>query len=779
MQSVRIRRHAALLAVAGLSLLAFALRLSGMDQSLFGDEEILFRVVHDRAFGDVLEVVHDTESTPPLHFLLAWASAQIGDPTVWVRLPSVLLGTATVPLVYLLGARTLGRSAGLVGAALVAIAPYAIFYGIEARAYATLGFLAILSTLALLAATRSGRPRWWVAFAVTTCALLYTHYTAIFLIAAQIAWALLAFPRRWRAILLSTGAAALLYLPWIPSFLVQRRDSAEQRYTEADSLGEAITRLLQVIPGHPFARLSEIPGQPWLAMLAAVLAVATALAAWRVVARWRGAGRPVWHFRVWRAAIRRLRAGESVWPSPEIALITLLAVAAPTGVILYSLGPTSIFAQRSMVTSLPAICVAIGGLLTRLRAPLSAVAVALFLLALGAGAVQTLSANYQRPPLHEIAEFVDEAAGPGDAVLNQAPSSSPSLDALLWHGQRVFTGNLDDPAPWRYASRGGSVFLIRYEVGLAFGLPRLAGPGNRFLLREGWRYPSFVPVSVGRYMGELKADLGRRNGQEVIRWSLGEDVEISPRAALGSVDSVSTSGKRITIKGWAIDSRRRAAADWVVAFTDGRLIGVERPRVPRPDVMKAYGKAALVSGFALTVQATNSTRLVNPSNLRVIAVVANSASDIRGEGRAPRATRFRFHSETKLTSRAGQQVLVLTKGRRIPLSDGAVSGYIDSVVAKGRTLTVRGWAADISRQRIADRVFVFANGQPLVAGAPAVERSDVALAHGPLLLGVGFRLSVVTPRAKQFSDLDRLRVVALSDSRASELAGPESPGRGK
>jgi hypothetical protein len=93
------RPHHALLAVGGLTLLAFALRLSGIDQSLFGDEVILFNVVHDRGLGDLLEVVHDTESTPPLHFLLAWASAQIGDPTIWVRLPSVLLGAATVPLV--------------------------------------------------------------------------------------------------------------------------------------------------------------------------------------------------------------------------------------------------------------------------------------------------------------------------------------------------------------------------------------------------------------------------------------------------------------------------------------------------------------------------------------------------------------------------------------------------------------------------------------------------------------------------------------------------------
>ena len=125
----------------------------------------------------MLHIVHDTESTPPLHFVLAWATAKIGDPTIWVRVPSLVLGNATVPLVYLLGARTLGRSAGIVGAALIAIAPFAIFYGVEDRAYAALGFFATLSTLTLLEATRTGERRWWIAFALASAAVLRPRTT--------------------------------------------------------------------------------------------------------------------------------------------------------------------------------------------------------------------------------------------------------------------------------------------------------------------------------------------------------------------------------------------------------------------------------------------------------------------------------------------------------------------------------------------------------------------------------------------------------------------------
>jgi hypothetical protein len=145
---------------------------------------------------------------------------------------------------------------------------------------------------------------------------------------------------------------------------------------------------------------------------------------------------------------------------------------------------------------------------------------------------------------------------------------------------------------------------------------------------------------------------------------------------------------------------------------------------------------------------------------------------IQGEGRGRRLARFGGSGETRLTSRTGRPTLVLTTGRRIPLSEGAVGGHLDSAVAKEQTLTLYGWAADVSRKRIADRVYVFADGQPLVAGAPAVERPDVARAHGRPLLRSGFRLRVFTTRAKEFSDPARLRVVAVSDGRASELQRP-------
>ena len=89
-------------------------------------------------------------------------------------MPSLLAGVATVPLVYVLGARTVGRAAGLAGAALLALSPFAIFYASEARAYALMTLIVVLSTLALLRALETNERRWWAAFALLQAAAMYS-----------------------------------------------------------------------------------------------------------------------------------------------------------------------------------------------------------------------------------------------------------------------------------------------------------------------------------------------------------------------------------------------------------------------------------------------------------------------------------------------------------------------------------------------------------------------------------------------------------------------------
>jgi Dolichyl-phosphate-mannose-protein mannosyltransferase len=122
------------MALTALTAIAFALRVSQLHQSLVGDEVSTYLDISGHSFGTVLSTVHTgAENSPPPYFLLAWLSAKLGDPTELIRLPSLLLGTATVPVVYAIGRASVGRAAGLAGAAIFALAPFTVYYGVEAR----------------------------------------------------------------------------------------------------------------------------------------------------------------------------------------------------------------------------------------------------------------------------------------------------------------------------------------------------------------------------------------------------------------------------------------------------------------------------------------------------------------------------------------------------------------------------------------------------------------------------------------------------------------------
>ncbi len=367
---------------------AFVLRLTGIHQVLFGDELFTYPIVTRGSLWDALSAVHHTSVTPPFHYVLAWVAVQFGAPLVTIRLPSLILGTLTVPLVYLLGARTAGRPAGLLAAALMAISPFAIFYGTEGRAYATLMFLAVVSTLALLQALDTGRRGWWALFAVASCLALYTHYTGLFLVVAQLAWTWWAHPGHRRALGFSAVAIVVGYLPWIPFFLEQRQNKGiEVLASFADlSLDSAGRSFVRAFPGHPFYPAAKLPGRPELVVVAAVLVVALA------------------------AAVLRLRRTWRVRPpgrANPMTLILVLALATPVGVILWSLAGKSILLPRTLSASLPAFAVLAATGITRLRRPYAVAAAALLLAAVAVGTVRTQTTDFRNSAFRDAADYVD------------------------------------------------------------------------------------------------------------------------------------------------------------------------------------------------------------------------------------------------------------------------------------------------------------------------------------------------------------------------------------
>lgn len=474
-------RRAGLL-VAALTVAAFVLRVLGIDQSLFGDEVFTYDIVTRHGLGGVLDEVHRTSITPPLHYVLAWASVQLGDPTETIRLPSLIAGTATVPAIWLLGRATVGEWAGVVGAALAAFSPFAVYYGQEARTYALLVLLVTLSTLGLVRALQTDRRRWWALFVLSSAAALYSHYTAVFPLAAQFGWAVWTHPKHRRQILLAHAATAALWAPWLPFYLDQRKNEGIEAIGLLNPLSaRSISNgLIQVFVGHPFLAFRKVPGTAGLGAAGLTLLLLTLE-----------------------------RAVQVTRPSRWVVLLGLLALAAPVGEVAYSLLLDTIYAPRSLLPSLPAAVLVLGSLVTSSRRLVAMAATACATAALGVGLIAANREDARRPPWRQAAAILDAQARPKEPIAVLAfltgrhPQRRPALRSLtiFLRGShaRAFQFSREDRIRPSELAGARRAWVVSNQL---TGLPGVPAPPE---LPGLWRvtgrvvFPGFSDVVVYRY----------------------------------------------------------------------------------------------------------------------------------------------------------------------------------------------------------------------------------------------------------------------------------------
>jgi mannosyltransferase len=211
-----------LLAVIALTALAAVLRFVTLgDQSFWADEAVTVHLL-GLDLGTMLDRIPDSESTPPLYYLLAWLwSKPFGLGEFGLRSLSALFGTATVPLAFLAARELCSRRVGLAVAALAAVNPVLIWYSQEARAYALLTALTALSLWAFARLLRRATAAAAVTWAAASALALASHYFAAFLVIPEAIWLAAAAPGR-RRLLPAVAAVAVAALALLPLALHQR-----------------------------------------------------------------------------------------------------------------------------------------------------------------------------------------------------------------------------------------------------------------------------------------------------------------------------------------------------------------------------------------------------------------------------------------------------------------------------------------------------------------------------------------------------------------------------
>ncbi len=200
-------------------LLAAALRFYRLGaQSLWSDEGNSVAMAH-RTFAEIAARTAQDIHPPLYYWLLKIWVALWGDSEFAVRALSAALGVLLVAVVFRLGRRWYGRSAGLAAALLATVNPFQLYYAQEARMYM---LLTLLGALAVYFAWETWQGRGWrflAGYALAATAGLYTHYAfPVMLVVINLA-ALFALWREKRTLVRWLGwqfVPALAFAPWLP-----------------------------------------------------------------------------------------------------------------------------------------------------------------------------------------------------------------------------------------------------------------------------------------------------------------------------------------------------------------------------------------------------------------------------------------------------------------------------------------------------------------------------------------------------------------------------------
>jgi len=220
----RLAEGAVPLGVVGILLLATVLRFWHLEARSLWFDEAFSVYVAQRSPGDILRLLRAGDPHPPLHYLLLHVVIRLfGNGEVVVRAPSALASVGSVLLTFLLGRRLAGARVGLLASLLLALSPFHIASGREARMYPLLTLLALGSIYALWLALEEEKRRHWITYTVTTLLALGTHHFAFLLLPAQLLLVLApgCSRRATRNWFLALVVVALLYVPYVPSLAKQ------------------------------------------------------------------------------------------------------------------------------------------------------------------------------------------------------------------------------------------------------------------------------------------------------------------------------------------------------------------------------------------------------------------------------------------------------------------------------------------------------------------------------------------------------------------------------
>lgn len=390
---------------AAIAALALALRLYGLgERPLWLDEIYTLRRATMPLGALIADAVANLHS--PLYFVIISWLLPFGTSEWVLRLPSAVFSAVAAGMTGAIGRRVGGEQVGAVAGLLMALSPYQVLYGQEARSYALLTCLVTVALWGLvrLAAdpTQAARPLWrrdarhgpWTAYILgTALALNALNAAAPWLLAANLAAVAIvaaAGPVRWafvRQWLIAQAAIVLLWLPYLLVALNPVKDAAQGRFWVPPATFDFIASAFSAVY---LFRASDVVmfylGPKPVPVLGSLLITLAVLGAWRLRRR------PV-----------------------LLAAVGLAFVVLPATLLLVSL-QQPVFLPRYLIWSAAPFFILVASGLAGLRLRPFAAALAL-LVALGGWALHNQYRYESKPRWDWAAIHIASVAKPGDVVL--------------------------------------------------------------------------------------------------------------------------------------------------------------------------------------------------------------------------------------------------------------------------------------------------------------------------------------------------------------------------
>ncbi len=220
----------------------------GAQQSIWFDEA--YSIILAKKPVAELMAFTAVDTHPPFYYLLlkAWASL-FGWTDVSLRLLSAVCMGAAAGIGVLFVKRFFGLRAALMSLVLVVVSPFLLRYGFEVRMYALASLIGVAASYVLLLAVtaRQGRRQTllYIVYAILLALGVYTLYYMALLWITHLVWLLWYTHNQKRPILkqhwwFSFIGGALLFAPWLPSFIHQITHSALAPIAERMTLDNAV-----------------------------------------------------------------------------------------------------------------------------------------------------------------------------------------------------------------------------------------------------------------------------------------------------------------------------------------------------------------------------------------------------------------------------------------------------------------------------------------------------------------------------------------------------------